>query len=380
MDDEDVIIADLFTQSQQSCAMQQQQQRLHQPVQPQLQRPPPPPPRVQPTRSQPVSDTIVEQPLSRSSPRVSERAASASVDALFCSIPGPIRRLWLQSQHSSQVRRSKRRRPNAATVDLTSDERLDEWQRAADSLSARQPSWRTMIAQHCSLEALIDSQLADSPLSANCSAVRCLLVRVDTLVSSSHCPSMLSSRQLHLVGDAKRQLHDAGVLRDRLSGRQAQTESTAAVVAAASASSLSAYHSACLSDARCTVSADVHDSLCRAVSGSSIGGVLSVGCYVLLSDVAALYGRDGRPPHLVVQRHNVCAVQQPPAMEGDDAALDSTQHDDEADRATATQQSVLLVPAPDPSAVAAAAVNNERSVHAAVHDYPSLDELDMGDD
>ena len=379
VDNEDVVITDLFQHSHHSCALQQQPQphgtqlhdRRHQP---------PPTHYTDDRRDERFSGN-------RSASSSSGSASVLSADSLFCSIPGPIRRVWLLSAARSSPARSrgvKRGRPHSHIVDLTSDERLDEWQRAADTISQRQASWRSMIQQHCSLQATTDRQHS-SPSSS--SSVPHLFVRVDSLVGSSYCPSALSSRQLQLVGVAKRQLHAAGVLRERLSGMEPLADSQAA---AGTASLLSGYHSACVSDARCTVTADVHDSLCRSVSGSSIGGVLSVGCYVLLRDVAVLSGSEGRPPHLVVQRYNVCAVQQPlQSDEGDDAQLhDSEPYDDAHPPAAAahivdfTQQSVLVEPAVVPDAAAAHAGNGYSSILAT--DYgesaESLDMLDLGEE
>ena len=354
VDDEDVTIADLFQQSQQACTVNQQQrrsQRTH--LQPQ----PHPQPQLQPHfqltqpqhRQSPVDagDNRVEtQPDPRESGLPLDGSAGAGedrADSLFSSIPGPIRRVWLQSQRSSDSRRSKRRRLHSTTVDLTSDELVDEWQRAADATAQRQPGWRTLIAQHCNLQALVDSALSPSHRSF----VPCLFVRVDSLTGSSYAPSAsLSSQRSQLVALARRQLLAAGVVRGRLG------ETDAAVASdAIGPELLLGYHSARVSDARCAITADVQDSLCRSVGGSSAGGVLSVGCYVLLSDVALLRASEGRSPHLLVQRCNVRAVQQPPQIDSDDTTPTSSQPDDEhagtapARNVLSTQRSAGMQPA-----------------------------------
>ena len=387
-DEEDVAIADLF-QSQQAATLQQQHRRSQQRQQQQQQQEAQP--HIRGARDGTADKRQQPPPAVRATLSPLDGGGSGSMasvaESLFAGIPGPVRRLWLLSHRSSQSHPSKRRRLNAAMVDLTADERLDEWQRAADMIAHRQPSWRSMLAHHCHLAALIDSQLPSSPLSS-CSSVPYLFVRVDALLASSYSPSPLSSTRLQLAELAKRCVQAAGIVRGRLNGLDAIVDSGGVI-----GDLLLGYHSACLSDGRCSVTADVHDSLCRSLTGSSIGGVLSVGCYVLLRDVAVLAGSDGRPPHLVVQRYNVCAVQRPSQLEQQHDSNSSTQSHDadggQSHTTNYTQQAAVRRSAVGPAAVAAAAGGGGsdtavvlRSVSAAAsgESSESLDSLDLGDD
>ena len=421
-DSEDVAIADLFQQSQIAChaKQQQQQQRRHntdnrsslhnsrQSAEAQLQ-PQPQPQRTQPNYSlaaaHPPAEQHDEHAVERRRARVAN-SAPVSVDVLLSGIPGPIRRLWLHSQRSSHPQRHKRRRVNAAMVDLTSDERADEWQRAADLIAHNQPSWRSMIAQHCSLAALIDSLSSSSSASSSSSRVPHLFVRVDSLHDSLYAPSALSSREMQQLAVAKQPLRGAGVLLEQQRGTQAPVNGGNGDVAGGCAGTddgvLGGYHSAVLSDGRCTVTADVHDSLCipATLSLSSARGasasvpVLSVGCYVLLGDVTTVGGGDGRPPHLVVRKHNVCAVQQPMQNEGDGdgeadelSGLNSTQLQDGTDSTTpaaaaaaaaraasSIQQPVVFVSAAIPVA------SSLMAAAACIEATDTFDMLDMGGD
>ena len=372
---------------------QQQQHRLAQPSQPVLS--------VQAarceSRAQPriaaAHEATLDNGVRSAAPRVPASlphggaGGDSAVDAasLFSHIAGPIRRLWLSSQPRSSHSARKRRRVAGASeldlVDLTSDERLDEWQRAASAIAVRQPSWQWQIAQHCNLSQLSDSDAAPP-------TVPHLLVRVESLTPSSFSPQPLSARQLHQVAACRAALHAAGVWRERVSGLDDAASSAGGVD---SASLLLGYHSACLSDADGVVTADVHDSLCRSAGGSSMGGVLSVGCHVLLRDVAVLHAGDGRQPHLLVQRHNVCAVQQPATLDELDAqpvdtALSEAQAGEHlAHSAHFVPQAAPAVSSVNPTVAAATAppagiatVHSMAAVSSSSSD--AWDMLDLGED
>ena len=262
-EDECARIEDLFVQSRRLSAGQSPARRIPP-------SPPPPPPDA-------------------------SAAAAAAVDVwqLFASIPGPVRRLAARERAREINAVAGGPRPVTASalcgggggggggvvgdaVDLTAEERSDEWERAAALLHAPQNAAR--------LSRLLAADAADCP-----AVVDELLLRVDAL--SPH--------------------HASAAVSPALQAAAAEVERLGP--SAAGCLALSTYLHALLSEPAAAISASIDAALCSAAAPVQVGSFLRLcGVPVLRSAY--------RQPHLLVRAEHIVAVIAPMHSAVDDEA------------------------------------------------------------